>query len=765
MLQKVCLILIISFFLLMPAAPIKADVSDCSAEIIEGENQTQGSSGNIVFSLGNPDVVSFLWVKVSVPSANFTITSASSSGWSSSVQSGGSSVIFTGSQITSGATQNFTLTVQSANTTAGPGAFLVETSDSTSGTNPHSCSGGMSVSIIADASPPAISNIAVSSVTSSSATITWITNKGSNSTVVYGLDTSYGNTKSDNTLTTSHSVVLNNLNKQTTYHYKVQSTDSSGNTGTSSDQSFITTDGSTAVSSSASSTATTTSSSSSSSASSASSGSSSSPVPSATPIPKPVDKSPPQVKVEFDFNKVLKTAPVIAGWVSDDTLVSKIEYSIDNGQNWLPVDNAKLGLKSANYDFTPAIFEDGNYQIKVRAVDSNSNTAISTAYTLVIDRLPPRIGGSLMIVGSQILTPSLNSSDLDIFQEVNTKITLSSVGGATEVTIHTKNTDSVDEQKISLVKNKDNNLWSGLIKFNQSGRYQLIAKAVDGAGNKVAANISVVNVLKSGRLLGLHQSDQAAVTVYTLDPDSNNFYLWDGSAYGQQNPQPATSTKEYQFFLPKGKYYLKVTATGYKNLITDIFELTGQGLVNSNLILEKQSNLKLGFLSLPIPDLSATRASIKLSDQQKSVSFRQNYPFINQPLPQTLLYSQPASQDGLKKNSVSTQTLRGKPTVISILNSWFPQTASQLLQLSDLTADDKINSIIIFPQESASTSFLLTERGSYKSRILADPDGELIEKLNLTTLPAHLFINRRGIIKKIENGLLTKQQLLDSLVN
>lgn len=88
---------------------------------------------------------------------------------------------------------------------------------------------------------PVISNIAVSDIGTSTATISWNTDVNSNGTVNYGTSTPYTMSASDAaTSTTSHSVTLNNLAEATLYHFDVSSTDSAG-TATSTDQEFTTT--------------------------------------------------------------------------------------------------------------------------------------------------------------------------------------------------------------------------------------------------------------------------------------------------------------------------------------------------------------------------------------------------------------------------------------------------------------------------------------------------------------------------------------------
>jgi hypothetical protein len=88
--------------------------------------------------------------------------------------------------------------------------------------------------------PPVISNIQVSSVTSSSATVTWTTDTAADSTVLYGTTTAYGLTTSSPSLVTSHSLSLSGLTPSTTYHCQVQSKDAFGQTSHSADLSFTT---------------------------------------------------------------------------------------------------------------------------------------------------------------------------------------------------------------------------------------------------------------------------------------------------------------------------------------------------------------------------------------------------------------------------------------------------------------------------------------------------------------------------------------------
>jgi len=91
-------------------------------------------------------------------------------------------------------------------------------------------------------SSPTISNIRVTNVSGTGATVTWQTDIASNSVVNYGPTTSYGYTTQDDSLTTDHSVLLNSppLQQGIAYYYTVSSTATGGPTATSSQYKFMT---------------------------------------------------------------------------------------------------------------------------------------------------------------------------------------------------------------------------------------------------------------------------------------------------------------------------------------------------------------------------------------------------------------------------------------------------------------------------------------------------------------------------------------------
>ena len=91
-----------------------------------------------------------------------------------------------------------------------------------------------------DSTPPVISGVVLSAITTSGATISWTTDEGADTQLEYGLTTAYGTTTVlDSHLITAHSMVLTGLTANTTYHVRARSRDAAGNLATSADQVLV----------------------------------------------------------------------------------------------------------------------------------------------------------------------------------------------------------------------------------------------------------------------------------------------------------------------------------------------------------------------------------------------------------------------------------------------------------------------------------------------------------------------------------------------
>lgn len=136
---------------------------------------------------------------------------------------------YTDSGLTPSTTYTYTVNAYDAAGNVGPGATITVLTAGPS-----------------DTTPPAISGVAASTLTTTTATIVWnTTNEAADSQVEYGLTTNYGQSTAVNTnLVINHSQILgtppNPLTSGTLYHYRVKSKDAAGNLAVSGDYTFTT---------------------------------------------------------------------------------------------------------------------------------------------------------------------------------------------------------------------------------------------------------------------------------------------------------------------------------------------------------------------------------------------------------------------------------------------------------------------------------------------------------------------------------------------
>lgn len=94
-----------------------------------------------------------------------------------------------------------------------------------------------------DSTPPDIFNIKITDITASSSAIIWETDEEADSLINYGLNKDYGVIRDPRFDKTEHKIVLDELSPETTYYFRITSSDEQGNQGISSDYSFTTKEG------------------------------------------------------------------------------------------------------------------------------------------------------------------------------------------------------------------------------------------------------------------------------------------------------------------------------------------------------------------------------------------------------------------------------------------------------------------------------------------------------------------------------------------
>ncbi|MBZ5538877.1 MAG: fibronectin type III domain-containing protein, partial [Acidobacteriia bacterium] len=185
-----------------------------------------------------------------------------------------------------------------------------------------------------DTTPPTISAVSSSSITSSAATISWTTDEASDSQVDYGTTTGYGSSTPLNaSLVTSHSAGLSGLTGSTLYHYRVKSKDAAGNLATSGDFTFTT---------------------------------------SATP-----DTTPPIISA-VSSSSITSSAATIS-WTTDEASDSQVDYGTTTGYGSSTALNASL--VTAHSAGLSGLTGSTLYHYRVKSKDAAGNMATSGDFT------------------------------------------------------------------------------------------------------------------------------------------------------------------------------------------------------------------------------------------------------------------------------------------------------------------------------------------------------------------------------------------------
>jgi len=179
-----------SIFLLKPYF-VNAALS-CTASVTPADSQPNQTEKPFTFTVTNPtETDNIQWFKITKPLAGMTFGPVTLSGWDKTAS--GDSYIFQASPdpIGPGQSKNPVIGMNIGDIGGQSGDWVVQASDWWDGTSPITCTGilGLSVSAgAADTTAPVISNVAVSSITTSSAIISWITDEAASSLVYYGIE-------------------------------------------------------------------------------------------------------------------------------------------------------------------------------------------------------------------------------------------------------------------------------------------------------------------------------------------------------------------------------------------------------------------------------------------------------------------------------------------------------------------------------------------------------------------------------------------------
>ncbi len=728
-LKLVIAILIAGIFL--PHATANAAISSCSDAEVTPHTVAPNSSTEFSVRVRNTDDDTIVWVEIIRPSGNFTISGAVFNGWEINITD--DRILLTGSGVSPGENLTGTLTVDTTNTQAPLTNWVIKVSDSLVGIGAFFCGGSLGVSIdgeVSDEFPPELSNLQLSNLTSSTITISWESNELATTKLLYGLTEDYGQEKGDNQLKTKHTVTITGLSADAVYFFQPTGTDAMGNTGYGEQSTFLTPLTPTAAQSIVVLNQTQTS----------------------VTLTPDKEKVPPTIIFTTTVSDTYQSPPLISGLANDNDVLAKVEYSTDGGTNWQAIDAVSgISGKRATFSFTPRISEDGNYNIVARAIDAALNVGLSETIVLVIDTGPPVVGVALINAGPTIIAPG-SDGVLTLPVGVTTKVTLAAGGGPIELSLVANSNKRKTGQVFSLTRSTQTGLWLGAINFAESGIYQLRINSLDGAGNHLDRILYTVRVLPAGKVVNRKTGqalEGALVTAYIFDPASSDWKVWDATAFGQHNPQTTAGDGEFKLLVPSGKYYVEVRKSGYQRVLSTIVTTDRPTPLGAEIGLKQ--GIKIGNIALswPWPKMGN---SVLVQDQSSDEVSN----LIGEQLPDFTL-------DIVTGQTLRTVDLLGRPTVITVLNTWLSQATEQLSAVEEVGANQNVNVFEYMPLESAAKIRSFLTVGDYEVNVLSDKTGSIVAALGVTSAPQHFFISRQGVVKNIVTGLLTADEIKELL--
>lgn len=727
--------------------PAHAQSSFCSVDLAPNPLSPIDVDQTEFFQISNNLDQDVHWLKITRPSADFMINGLRTSLNGVTATTTDSTLILSSASavLPANTFNTIQLSIDAGLNETDPVDWGVQISADQSGNSPLTCDGNLGMAAYGYYpydTPYRISNVQVSNIKDTSVAVSWDSDVPTSSIIYYdqSADQYLHKTSLDGSLATSHSVTVSGLTASTGYHFMAAGADATGRTAYSADGTFLTAATPPPAT--------------------ASSGSSPTNLAGSTSSigHKFIrnETTPPKVflSTAIDSGHHFAEAPLIRGQASDNQSVFAVEYSTDGGKDWLAADTTSgLGTPNATFSFTPLNLLEANYQLLVRAIDTSGNISVTPAATLVIDRLPPLVGGSVLSLGSQVLQ-SDSSGEISTQAGVDEKITLSAVGGPTSIMLNVISSEKkIGGKTFSLTQSADTELWSGIISFIKPGSYDLVANSIDGAGNKTSKLVNKVRVAPAAKVLSQGGKPvSATVTAYYLAPDTNDWVVWDSNAYGQDNPQTTNKAGTFNLFLPAGTYYLRAAGKGFAPITTNIFRLK----TASPIVAILKANRSGSLFSRLASSFSIQPIGLNTSSQDKAGSLKSS--LIGSQVPDFSL----TNTNGQTVNAAS---LLGRPTILSFMSSWVPTTSEQLPALNQLASNQNINVVPIALQQTAGEAAAYRAISGYNLTWLADPDSTTSTSFSVSSLPTHYFIDRNGTVKKIVIGVLSKPELLNDLAS
>jgi hypothetical protein len=261
------------------------------------------------------------------------------------------------------------------------------------------------------------------------------------------------------------------------------------------------------------------------------------------------------------------------------TPITELDATLKKG---IPENVVFVKTKDSSIDVSSALtFEDGNPSQKISLLSGK-------AFQLILRPDQPVTGIKGYITFKERDT-ALETKDTNILQKLSSILKPGHIDPAYA-------DDQNIEEKLVLTEfdyNDDDHdgIWTADIQTPApSGDYELInvLQYKDlKLGSKTIRMITVVD--PEGYVYRVEgdgsetRIQNATVSLYWFNPDTNKYELWNAKNYQQSNPQITDKKGTYSFLVPPGTYYLQVKTSGYQDYQGKPFDVTAGSGVHTNI--------------------------------------------------------------------------------------------------------------------------------------------------------------------------------------
>ena len=137
-----------------------------------------------------------------------------------------------------------------------------------------------------------------------------------------------------------------------------------------------------------------------------------------------------------------------------------------------------------------------------------------------------------------------------------------------------------------------------------------------------------------------------------------------------------------------------------------IFLIKESTPLNTDLELKEARQIRLGPFVINLPNFRKTEAQIVIKSP-KTPDIVLGQRLLGNEVP---IFTLPTTYD----TEFGVNSLRGKASVITFVNSWSPPSVEQISVMDSLIVDDEVSAVMVSVQETPSRLKILQTRGSYE---------------------------------------------------